>query len=50
LIRPASTAACYVGSCAAVWLVLLMSRRNLPRPIEWKKVPQHLLHETRRII
>jgi len=35
-----------------VWLVLLMSaiRRNLPRPIEWKKVPQHLLHETRRII
>ena len=47
------TAACYFGSCAAVLLVLLMSaiRRNLPRgPIEWKKVPQHLLHETRGII
>jgi O-antigen ligase len=44
-------AACYFGSCAAVWLVLLMSaiRRNLPRgPIEWKKVPQHLLHETHK--
>jgi O-antigen ligase len=45
------TAACYFGSCAAVWLVLLMSaiRRNLPRgPIEWKKAPQHLLHKTRK--
>jgi O-antigen ligase len=45
-----NTAACYFGSCAPVWLVLLMSaiRRNLPRgPIEWRKVPQHLLRETR---
>ena len=43
-----NTAACYFGSCTAVWWVLLMSaiRRNLPRPIEWKKVPRHLLQET----
>lgn len=46
-----NTAATYFGSCSAVWLVLLMSavRRNLPRgPIEWKKVPQHLLRETHK--
>jgi O-antigen ligase len=45
-----NTAACYFGSCSAVWLVLLMGavRRNLPRgPIEWKKVPPRLLRETR---
>lgn len=46
-----NTAAAYFGSCSAVWLVLLMSavRRNLPRgPIEWKKVPHHLLQRTRK--
>jgi O-antigen ligase len=46
-----NTAACYFGSCSVVWLVLLMGaiRRNLPRgPIEWKRVPQHLLRDTRR--
>lgn len=46
-----NTAATYFGSCSAVWLVLLMSaiRRNLPRgAIEWKKVPQHLVHETHK--
>ena len=46
-----NTAAAYFGSCAAVWLVLLMSaiRRNLPPGlIEWKKVPQHLLRRTRK--
>jgi O-antigen ligase len=46
-----NTAACYFGSCSVVWLVLLMSaiRRNLPHgPVEWKKVPQHLLRETRK--
>ena len=46
-----NTAAAYFGSCSAVWLVLLMAaiRRNLPRgPIEWKKVPHHLLAETRK--
>jgi O-antigen ligase/polysaccharide polymerase Wzy-like membrane protein len=39
-----NTAAVYFGSCAAVWLVLLMSaiRGSLPRgPIEWKNVPGH---------
>jgi O-antigen ligase len=46
-----NTAAAYFGSCAAVWFVLLMAavRRSLPRgPIEWKKVPHHLLVDTRR--
>jgi O-antigen ligase len=46
-----NTAAAYFGSCSAVWLVLLMTaiRRSLPRgPIEWKKVPHHLLRETRK--
>jgi O-antigen ligase len=45
-----NTAGCYFGSCAAVWLVMLMSaiRRNLPRgPIDWKHVPVHLLRKTR---
>lgn len=44
-----NTAACYFGSCAAVWLVLLMSavRRTLPRgPLEWKRVPERLLQRT----
>ena len=43
-----NTAATYLGSCSAVWLVLLMGavRRNLPRgPIEWKRVPRRLLHD-----
>jgi O-antigen ligase len=46
-----NTAAAYFGSCAAVWFVLLMAavRRNLPRgSIEWKRVPHHLLVDTRR--
>ena len=46
-----NTAAAYFGSCSAVWLVLLMAaiRKSLPRgPIEWKRVPQHLLAETRK--
>jgi len=46
-----NTAACYFGSCAVVWLILLMGaiRRNLPRgPIEWKRVPRHLLRNTRK--
>jgi O-antigen ligase len=46
-----NTAACYFGSCAVVWLVLLLRaiKRNLPRgPIRWKRVPQHLLHDTRK--
>lgn len=45
-----NTAAAYFGSCAAVWLVLLMSaiRGSLPRgPIEWKKVPGRLVAKTR---
>jgi O-antigen ligase len=46
-----NTAAAYFGSCAAVWLILLMGavRRSLPRgPIEWKRVPHHLLVDARR--
>lgn len=46
-----NTAAAYFGSCAAVWLVLLMStiRNSLPRgPIEWKKLPSRLLAKTRK--
>ena len=46
-----NTAAAYFGSCSAVWLVLLMAaiRKSLPRgPIEWKRVPHHLLAETRK--
>ncbi|WP_298885743.1 O-antigen ligase family protein [uncultured Bradyrhizobium sp.] len=46
-----NTAACYFGSCAAVWLVLLMSavRRNLPPgPLEWRKIPHHLLRRTHK--
>jgi O-antigen ligase len=46
-----NTAACYFGSCAAVWLVLLMAaiKRSLPRgPIRWKTVPLHLLQSTRK--
>ena len=45
-----NTAAAYFGSCAAVWLVLLMSavRGSLPRgPIEWRKVPGRLVTKTR---
>lgn len=46
-----NTAAAYLGSCSAVWLVLLMAaiRKSLPRGgIEWKRVPHHLLAETRK--
>jgi O-antigen ligase len=46
-----NTAAAYFGSCSAVWLVLLMAavRRNLPRgAIQWRRVPHHLLAETRK--
>ena len=46
-----NTAAAYLGSCSAVWLILLMSaiRKILPRgAIEWKKVPHYLLVETRK--
>jgi O-antigen ligase len=45
-----NTAACYFGSCSAVWLVRLMSavRNNLPRgPIEWWKLPGRLLRARR---
>lgn len=48
-----NTAAAYFGSCAAVWLVLLMAavRRSLPRargPTAWNEVLRRLLAETRR--
>jgi len=46
-----NTAAAYFGSCSAVWLILLMAaiRRNLPRgEIRWRRVPHHLLAETRK--
>jgi O-antigen ligase len=46
-----NTAAAYFGSCATVWLVLLMStiRGSLPPgPIEWKKVPSRLLAKPRK--
>ena len=46
-----NTAAAYFGSCSVVWFVLLMAeiRESLPRgAIEWKKVPHHLLVETRK--
>lgn len=44
-----NTAAAYFGSCAAVWLVLLLVtiRRRLPAgPIVWVDVAQHLVSET----
>jgi len=43
-----NTAAAYFGSCAAVWLVLLMStvRRRLPGgPIVWGQLTEHLTAE-----
>jgi O-antigen ligase len=46
-----NTAACYFGSCAAVWLVLLMVaiRRSLPRgPIAWVEAAPRLLRDPRR--
>jgi O-antigen ligase len=46
-----NTAAAYFGSCAAVWFVLLLAaiRRSLPRgTIDWKRLPSHLLAETRK--
>jgi hypothetical protein len=45
-----NTAAAYLGSCAAVWLILLMAaiRSSQPRgPFEWKKVPGRLMRKTR---
>jgi O-antigen ligase len=48
-----NTAACYFGSCSAVWLVLLMAaiRRSLPRgPIKWREAPRRLLRKTRKDI
>ncbi len=46
-----NTAATYFGSCAAVWLVLLMEsvRERLPRgPIVWRKAPGYILGDTPR--
>jgi O-antigen ligase len=46
-----NTAACYFGSCAAVWLVLLMGaiRRNQPPgPIRWRRAVRSLLQKTRK--
>jgi O-antigen ligase len=46
-----NTAAAYLGSCSAVWLILLMAaiRKSLPRgAIEWKRVLHHVLAETRK--
>ena len=46
-----NTAAVYFGSCAVVWLLLLCEhiRERLPRgPIEWRKLPNRLLSDTRR--
>jgi O-antigen ligase len=46
-----NTAATYFGSCAVIWLVLLMSaiRRNLPPGrIRWREVPENLLREMHR--
>lgn len=44
-----NTAATYFGSCAAVWLVLLMAtfRGRLPAgPIKWKEILQHIGDES----
>jgi O-antigen ligase len=41
-----NSAAAYFGSCAVIWLILLLQRvrEHLPRsPIEWRKVPEHLI-------
>lgn len=46
-----NTAACYFGSCAAVWLILLMAairRRLPPGPIKWKRAAEQMLQETRK--
>jgi hypothetical protein len=46
-----NTAACYFGSCATVWFILLLGalRGSLPRGrIEWMKVPGHLLVDMQR--
>jgi len=45
-----NTAAAYFGSCSCIWLVLLCDtiRKSLPRgPIEWRRLPGHLLAKTR---
>jgi O-antigen ligase len=41
-----NTAAAYFGSCAALWLLLLLEkvRGRLPRgPVVWRRVPHHVL-------
>jgi O-antigen ligase len=48
-----NTAAAYFGSCAVVWLTLLLDqiRRHLKtRTIVWKKVPERLVTNTPRIV
>jgi O-antigen ligase len=48
-----NTAACYFGSCAAVWFIFLLGavRSSLPRgQIEWIKVPADLLVDMRRSV
>ncbi len=43
-----NTTAAYLGSCAALWLILLLSkvRRRLPRTVVWRELPRQLLSET----
>ena len=48
-----NTAAIYFGSCAILWLLLLLRqvRRSLPPgPIHWRDVPRRLLSEMPRVI
>src|SRR4029078_5754735 len=43
-----NTAATYLGSCAGIWLILLMGavRGRLPRgPIVWKDAPRYLMDD-----
>ena len=39
-----NTAGAYFGSCAVVWSLLLWQRvrREMPRPLEWKAIPERL--------
>jgi O-antigen ligase len=48
-----NSAAAYFGSCAAVWLLLLLQRirERLPKgPIIWTKIPENILTETHKDI
>jgi O-antigen ligase len=48
-----NTAAAYFGSCAVVWLTLLMekvSRHLRTHPIVWKRVPAQILSHTPRAV